>query len=168
MGPMTERGTTGVGARLKGLREGKRVTLRQIAASTKISVPSLEAIERDDVRKLPGGIFGRSFVRSYARELGLKASVRVADERLRLELSATDRASLPETVLLTIAHPTRDGRDQVLRLSGPGGVFEAAIAPLGAGRWLFQIEDADGRSWKLNGAARLPAEAAFAIDSSAR
>jgi cytoskeletal protein RodZ len=71
MGRMAERGTTGVGARLKGLREGKRVTLRQIATSTKISVPSLEAIERDDVRKLPGGIFGRSFVRSYARELGL-------------------------------------------------------------------------------------------------
>jgi cytoskeleton protein RodZ len=72
MGPMTERtGRAGVGTRLKGLREGKRVTLRQIAAATKSSVSSLEAIERDDVRKLPGGIFGRSFVRSYARELGL-------------------------------------------------------------------------------------------------
>jgi cytoskeletal protein RodZ len=72
MGPMTERtGSTGVGGRLQRLREGKRVTLRQIANTTKISVPALEAIERDDPRKLPGGIFGRSFVRAYARELGL-------------------------------------------------------------------------------------------------
>jgi cytoskeletal protein RodZ len=72
MGPMTERvGSPGVGARLKSLREGKRVSLRQIANTTKISVPALDAIERDDPRKLPGGIFGRSFVRAYARELGL-------------------------------------------------------------------------------------------------
>lgn len=72
MGPMTERGgSLGVGARLKRLREGKHVSLRHIANTTKISVPALEAIERDDARKLPGGIFGRSFVRAYARELGL-------------------------------------------------------------------------------------------------
>ena len=133
-----------------------------------IAVRTFDGMVVDDYYKE-----GRAIVRSiertdHARELGLKASVRITDERLRLELSATDAASLPETVLLTIAHPTRDGHDQVLRLSGPGGVFEAAIAPLSAGRWLFQIEDADGRSWKLNGAARLPAEAAFAIDSSVR
>jgi cytoskeletal protein RodZ len=69
---MTERtGPAGVGARLQRLREGKRISLRQIANTTKISVPALEAIERDDPRKLPGGIFARSFVRAYARELGL-------------------------------------------------------------------------------------------------
>ena len=72
MGPMTERsGISGVGARLQRVREGKRVSLRQIANTTRIAVPALEAIERDDPRKLPGGIFGRSFVRAYARELGL-------------------------------------------------------------------------------------------------
>lgn len=71
---MTERGdVAGVGARLKQIREGKRVSLRQIANTTKISVPALEAIERDEPRKLPGGIFGRSFVRAYASELGLDA-----------------------------------------------------------------------------------------------
>jgi cytoskeleton protein RodZ len=72
MGPMIDRGgSPGVGARLQRLREDKRVSLRQIANTTKIAVPALEAIERDDPRKLPGGIFGRSFVRAYARELGL-------------------------------------------------------------------------------------------------
>jgi cytoskeletal protein RodZ len=69
---MTDRAEpAGVGARLKRTREGKRVTLRQIANTTKISVSALDAIERDDVRKLPGGIFARSFVRAYASELGL-------------------------------------------------------------------------------------------------
>jgi hypothetical protein len=133
-----------------------------------IAVRTFDGMVVDDYYKEGRAIVQAIERTDHARELGLKASVRIADERLRLELSATDAVSLPETVLLTIAHPTRDGHDQVLRLSGPGGIFEAAIAPLSAGRWLFQIEDADGRSWKLNGAARLPAEAAFAIDSSAR
>jgi len=61
----------GVGARLKQARESKRVSLRQIANATKISVSALEAIERNDVGKLPGGLFARSFVRAYASELGL-------------------------------------------------------------------------------------------------
>lgn len=61
----------GVGARLKRTREGKRMTLRQIANTTKIAVAALDAIERDEIRKLPGGIFARAFVRAYASELGL-------------------------------------------------------------------------------------------------
>ncbi len=69
---MTERPETGsVGARLKLARESKRVTLRQIANTTRIAVSALDAIERDDVKKLPGGIFARSFVRAYASELKL-------------------------------------------------------------------------------------------------
>jgi cytoskeletal protein RodZ len=61
----------GVGARLKQARESTRVSLRQIANETKISVSALEAIERNDVGKLPGGIFARAFVRAYADALGL-------------------------------------------------------------------------------------------------
>jgi cytoskeletal protein RodZ len=63
--------TGGVGGALKRVREGRRMSLRQIADTTKLSVPALEAIERNDVRKLPGGLFARSFVRAYASELGL-------------------------------------------------------------------------------------------------
>lgn len=72
MAPMADRvEPSGVGARLKAAREARRVSLRQIANTTKIAVPAFEAIERNEVRKLPGGIFGRSFVRAYAREVGL-------------------------------------------------------------------------------------------------
>jgi cytoskeletal protein RodZ len=47
------------------------VSLRQIADKTKISIGVLEALERNDITRLPGGIFGRAFVRSYAIEVGL-------------------------------------------------------------------------------------------------
>src|SRR6266436_5283507 len=59
------------GARLRDARERRGVPLRQIANATKISVGVLEALERDDISKLPGGIFSRAFVRSYAIEVGL-------------------------------------------------------------------------------------------------
>ena len=60
-----------VGARLREAREKRGVTLRQIATRTRISVMSLEALERSDLSRLPGGIFTRAFIRAYAQEVGL-------------------------------------------------------------------------------------------------
>ena len=59
------------GTRLREARERKGVSLRTIADATKISVAVLDALERNDVSRLPGGIFSRAFVRSYALEVGL-------------------------------------------------------------------------------------------------
>jgi cytoskeleton protein RodZ len=59
------------GSKLRQARERKGVTLREIATRTKISVAVLESLERSDVSRLPGGIFSRGFVRSYAKEVGL-------------------------------------------------------------------------------------------------
>jgi cytoskeleton protein RodZ len=59
------------GGKLRLERERRGISLRQISAATKISIAALEALERNDISKLPGGIFSRSFVRSYAVEVGL-------------------------------------------------------------------------------------------------
>ena len=119
---MTERPETGsVGARLKLARESKRVTLRQIANTTRIAVSALDAIERDDVKKLPGGIFARSFVRAYASEL-----------KLDVEQTVTEFfAQFPELV----DSPTPPGIDQsgeawLVRL--PGGVLRGAMLAIPA------------------------------------
>ena len=63
--------STDVGARLRAAREAQQISLREIAATTKISVGALEALEQNDVAELPGGIFTRAFVRAYAAEVGL-------------------------------------------------------------------------------------------------
>jgi hypothetical protein len=59
------------GARLREARERKGIPLRQIADSTKISLATLQSLERNEISRLPGGIFSRGFVRSYAVEVGL-------------------------------------------------------------------------------------------------
>ena len=66
-----ERTSGGFGGKLRDARERRGISLRQIANATKISVGALEALERNDISRLPGGIFSRAFVRSYAAEVGL-------------------------------------------------------------------------------------------------
>jgi cytoskeletal protein RodZ len=68
---IVERAKPDFGMKMRRLREEKGVSLRQIADATKISIGALEALERNDISRLPGGIFSRAFVRSYAIEIGL-------------------------------------------------------------------------------------------------
>jgi len=70
---------TDFGGRLKRAREARGVSLRQIATDTKISIGVLEGLERGDISKLPGGIFSRAFVRSYAQQVGLDAEATVRE-----------------------------------------------------------------------------------------
>ena len=60
-----------LGRKLREARERRGISVRQIASATKISVAALEALERNDISRLPGGLFSRAFVRSYAAEVGL-------------------------------------------------------------------------------------------------
>lgn len=64
---------------MRRLREQRGVTLRDIANSTKIAVSTLEALERNEVEHLPGGIFLRAMVRSYAQEIGTDPDAAVRD-----------------------------------------------------------------------------------------
>jgi cytoskeletal protein RodZ len=59
------------GIRMRLVREARGVTLRDVAAATNLSIAQLEALERNDIPFLPGGIFLRGIVRSYARQVGL-------------------------------------------------------------------------------------------------
>jgi len=55
---------------VKNWRLGKGISLQTIAASTKLSVRLLEAIELGDFKKLPGGIYDTNYLKQYARAIG--------------------------------------------------------------------------------------------------
>ena len=67
------------GDKLKREREMRGVTLDEIAEATKIGTRSLRALEEERFDQLPGGIFNKGFVRSYARFLGLDEEQAVSD-----------------------------------------------------------------------------------------
>ncbi|HEX6184641.1 MAG TPA: helix-turn-helix domain-containing protein [Pyrinomonadaceae bacterium] len=56
-----------LGEQLRRAREALGVNLREVSEQTRITMRHLEAIEADDIKALPGGIFNKSFIKSYAR-----------------------------------------------------------------------------------------------------
>ena len=68
------------GARLKREREQRKITLDDISLATKIGTRFLlAALEEEHFDQLPGGIFNKGFVRSYARHLGLDENQTISD-----------------------------------------------------------------------------------------
>ena len=59
-----------IGEQLRLTREERGIPLREISDETRISIHYLEAIESNDYKRLPGGIYTRSFVKAYARCVG--------------------------------------------------------------------------------------------------
>src|SRR6476620_6302786 len=59
-----------IGEQLRLAREERGIGLREICDQTRISVHYLEAIETNDYKRLPGGVFNRSFIKAYARCVG--------------------------------------------------------------------------------------------------
>src|SRR4029453_2434625 len=59
-----------IGEQLRLAREERGIGLREICDQTRISVHYLEAIEANDYKRLPGGVFNRSFIKAYAKYVG--------------------------------------------------------------------------------------------------
>jgi cytoskeletal protein RodZ len=59
------------GEELRKEREARGIALEEITEATKISSRHLLALEQEQFRQLPGGVFNKGIVRSYARVVGL-------------------------------------------------------------------------------------------------
>lgn len=60
-----------LGEKLRQAREDKGLTLSEVSEHTRISSLYLLSIENDDYKILPGGIFNKGFVKSYAKFVGV-------------------------------------------------------------------------------------------------
>ena len=68
---------------LRAARERRGVTLKQLAAETKLSIELWEALEDNNLARWPKRVFARSYVRDYAERVGLDAD-EVVNEFCRL------------------------------------------------------------------------------------
>ena len=59
-----------LGEKLRQAREERGISISEVAEQTRISPLYLKSIEIDDYKPLPGGIFNKGFLRSYARYIG--------------------------------------------------------------------------------------------------
>ena len=60
-----------LGEELRRRREERGTSLTDISEATRIGTRFLKAIESDSFSILPGGIFTRSFIRAYAKQVGM-------------------------------------------------------------------------------------------------
>lgn len=93
---------TSFGEQLRRAREARGISLREISEQTRISTRYLEAIEADDYKRLPGGIFNRSFIKAYAKHVGF-------DEKEALEAYArlSSEQGVPSDEVVTTPHRPR-------------------------------------------------------------
>jgi transcriptional regulator with XRE-family HTH domain len=87
------------GERLRRHREKQRVTLEQIAASTKVAASLFAGLEKGDCSRWPGGMYNRSFIRGYASAVHLDPDETAAE-------FAEYYNVLPEPLTLTAASAT--------------------------------------------------------------
>lgn len=71
--------TGDIGGRLRQAREHRGLSLRDVARRTRLSIAVLQAIERNDFDRLPGGMFRKAYVRTLAVEAGLDPNEIAAD-----------------------------------------------------------------------------------------
>lgn len=68
-----------LGEKLRQAREGRGISISEVSEQTRISSQYLECIENDDYKPLPGGIFNKGFVKSYARFIGFDEQEAMSD-----------------------------------------------------------------------------------------
>lgn len=56
-----------LGEKLRQAREERGISLSEVAEQTRISPHYIQSIENDDYKPLPGGIFNKGFVKSFAK-----------------------------------------------------------------------------------------------------
>lgn len=118
-----------IGLLLREAREARGLTVADVVTALKYSPRQIEALEADQMEVLPGNVFMRGIVRSYARFLKL-------DPAPLLEvLEAEAPAAAPDVVPpedMGVAMPRREGRQISGLLSA---LILVAIVGLAAGVW---------------------------------
>jgi len=68
-----------LGSKLKQAREARGVPLSEVEWATKIKSTYLEALEEENYGDIPGAVYARGFLRTYALYLGLDADPLIAE-----------------------------------------------------------------------------------------
>jgi len=143
--------TQSFGARLKGERERRGISLDSIAEGTKIQKAFLEGLERGDFSKWPAGeVFRRAYLRDYAAAIGL-APEPIVCEFIRL-VPPLDELSAPpvaEAASLAISFDrTPNWRDRLECCRTRAALLDAlAVLALGvSAAFVFGID-----AWTVTG-----------------
>ena len=108
--------TESIGHFLKKARETRRMSIIEVSRVTRIPVPALESLESDHFDDLPGEVFVRGFLKSYAQ------AVRVVPEDVLARYTSSRRIAYVTPLPMTTPITGANGQE------GRGRRFGVAIA----------------------------------------
>lgn len=151
------------GNKFRNTREKKQLSLEDVSKVLKISARMLQAIEEENFELLPGGIFNKGFIRSYAQHLELDPEEAVADylattreaqisAESALEESATARSGSTVRAMGAQPSPKSDGgveQDELPGLQLP------RVEDIRPAKKHYLGRRSEGTPWSLIGAAAI-------------
>ena len=127
------------------LMSGPGAVLIAGAITTWIAFASADGLVVEDYYKQGVGINRVLAREDRARQLGISLEVEMRASTISVRL----QGQAPEALFVHLAHATRAGHDQRLRLApSSAGLYEAELPPLPAGRWRIVIEDPRA-TWRI-------------------
>ncbi|MFL6467849.1 MAG: helix-turn-helix domain-containing protein, partial [Pyrinomonadaceae bacterium] len=131
-----------LGEKLRQAREQRGISISEVAEQTRISALYLESIENNDYRPLPGGIFNKGFVKSYAKFIGVDEHEALSDyARMAAETEAVSEQPLK------VYRPEVLTDDNSASSMAPTLIFAGIILAIMTGGILFvlnYIQNRDG------------------------
>lgn len=86
-----------LGEKLRQAREARGISISEVAEQTRISALYLESIENNDYRNLPGGIFNKGFVKSFAKYVGVDEHEALQDYSRLMSEQGEENVDDPKT-----------------------------------------------------------------------
>jgi len=148
------------------LMSGPFVVVLASLTSAWIAVKSSDGLVSEDYYK-QGLEVAETLDRSkQADELGLRASIRLTENKVRVRLTGRSAdMPMPSALYLTLSHPTRAGSDQRAKLSLDGQAYAGEIRLPASGHWLVLIED-EAKTWRMLASVMLPAASEVVVGDS--
>jgi cytoskeleton protein RodZ len=123
-----------LGEKLRQAREARGISVSEVAEQTRISPLYIQSIEDDNYKPLPGGIFNKGFVKSYAKFIGLDEQEALADYA-RLAAQTESGAEEP----FKVYRPEVLTDDNTTSSMAPTLIFAGIILALMTGGILFLL-----------------------------
>ncbi len=86
--------SSSLGEKLRQAREERGISISEVAEQTRISSLYLKSIEDDNYKPLPGGIFNKGFIKSYAKYVGIDENEALQDYAVLVEQNQNDQEDL--------------------------------------------------------------------------
>jgi transcriptional regulator with XRE-family HTH domain len=149
------------GEKLKQAREERGLPLEAVASATRIARHHLDALERGDLRSIPSGPFGKSYIRAYADFLGIDPQPILeayrSNERDGGGPAPSEREMVAELARLIEERKRRRERASPSSLRTAIAVGLPAIALAAAAVWWLRVDQPEGRGVPVPVSSRVAA-----------